>query len=57
MEASLPSDISVTAPLDNPTVLAKQSIYAIVANEVAPILGSEATPTTINLVIFNSQNR
>ncbi|KAF3959976.1 hypothetical protein CMV_015266 [Castanea mollissima] len=43
-EASLPSDISVTAPLDNPTVLAEQFVSATVANEVAPIPGSEAAP-------------
>ena len=44
MEASLPSGISVTAPLDNPTVLAEQFVSATVANEVAPIPGSEAAP-------------
>ena len=44
MEASLPSDISVTAPLDNPTMLAEQFVSATVANEVAPIPGSEAAP-------------
>ena len=44
MKASLPSDISVTAPLDNPTVLAEQFVSATVANEVAPIPGSEAAP-------------
>ncbi|KAL0007731.1 hypothetical protein SO802_009233 [Lithocarpus litseifolius] len=44
MEASLPSDISVTAPLDNPTVLAEQFVSTTVANEVAPIPGSEAAP-------------
>ncbi|XP_075646318.1 uncharacterized protein LOC142617376 [Castanea sativa] len=43
-EASLPSDISVTAPLDNPTVLAEQFVSATVTNEVAPIPGSEAAP-------------
>ena len=53
MEASLPSDILVTAPLDNPTMLAEQFVSATVANEVAPIPGSEVAPTTINLVIFN----
>ena len=53
MEASLPLDILVTTPLDNPTMLAEQFVFAIVANEVAPIPGSEVAPTTINLVIFN----
>ena len=57
MESSLPSNISVvTAPLDNPTVLAEQFVSATVANEVAPIPSSEAAPTIINLVIFNSRN-
>ena len=53
MEASLPLDILVTTPLDNPTMLAEQFVFATVANEVAPIPGSEVAPTTINLVIFN----
>ena len=40
-EASLPSDISVAAQLDNSTVLAEQFLSVTVASEVAHIPGSE----------------